>query len=80
MVNNGEGLHGSQFFITLAEDLDYLDGKHTVFGHVVEGMQVLDQLNEVMGDSKDRPLKDILITHTVILDDPFPDPNGLSAS
>lgn len=40
MVNNGENLHGSQFFITLAESLDYLDQQtHTVFGEVVEGLQ-----------------------------------------
>ncbi|CAG2116991.1 unnamed protein product, partial [Medioppia subpectinata] len=77
MVNNGEGLHGSQFFITLSDGLDYLDGVHTVFGHVTEGMDVLDQLNDVLCDNNNKPFKDILITHTVILDDPFPHPNGL---
>lgn len=76
MVNNGEGLHASQFFITLADSLDYLDGKHTVFGHVTEGLEVLDQLNETLCDTENKPFKDILITHTVILEDPFPDPNG----
>ena len=34
MVDNGSGQHGSQFFITLSDDLSYLDGKHTVFGYV----------------------------------------------
>ncbi|XP_054164132.1 peptidyl-prolyl cis-trans isomerase sig-7-like [Oppia nitens] len=77
MVNNGEGLHGSQFFITLADELDYLDGKHTVFGEVAEGMEVLDKFNEVLCDTNHKPYKDILITHTVILDDPFPQPKNL---
>ena len=77
MVNNGEGLHGSQFFITLADNLDYLDTQgHTVFGQVAEGFEILDLLNEVICDSENKPYKDILITHTVILDDPFPHPNG----
>lgn len=34
-ANNGDDMHGSQFFITLADGLDYLDGKHTVFGQVL---------------------------------------------
>lgn len=76
MVNNGEGLHGSQFFFTLNQHLDYLDGIHTVFGHVVEGIDVIIKLNETISDSEMRPYQDVLITHTVILDDPFPDPKG----
>ncbi|KDQ64106.1 hypothetical protein JAAARDRAFT_166075 [Jaapia argillacea MUCL 33604] len=75
-----EGLRGgcgSQFFITLADGIDYLDGKHAVFGHVVEGLETLDKLNEVFVDQDGRPLKDVRIRHVVILDDPFPDPPGL---
>ncbi|KAF4575353.1 Peptidyl-prolyl cis-trans isomerase [Pleurotus pulmonarius] len=68
---------GSQFFITLGDDIDYLDGKHAVFGHVVEGLDTLDKLNEVYVDQEGRPLKDVRIRHVVILDDPFPDPPGL---
>lgn len=74
MVNNGDNLHGSQFFITLSEDLDCLDDNHTVFGYVAEGFDVLDQLNLTICNDSKRPYKDIFITHTVILDDPFPDP------
>ncbi|PVD27997.1 hypothetical protein C0Q70_10574 [Pomacea canaliculata] len=77
MVNNGSGMHGSQFFITLGEDLDYLDGKHTVFGEVAEGFEVLDKLNDAYCDEHHRPYRDIRIYHTVILDDPFDDPRGL---
>lgn len=68
---------GSQFFITLADNIDYLDGKHAVFGHVVEGLETLDKLNDVFVDQSGRPLKDVRIRHVVILDDPFPDPPGL---
>ncbi|KAJ7363665.1 Peptidyl-prolyl cis-trans isomerase-like 4 [Desmophyllum pertusum] len=77
MANNGDNLHGSQFFITLGDDLDYLDGVHTVFGEVVEGFDILDKLNEAICDDEHRPYQDIRINHTVILDDPFDDPSGL---
>lgn len=62
-----EGGCGSQFFITLADNIDYLDGKHAVFGHVVEGLETLDQLNEVYTDQEGRPMKDVRIRHVVIL-------------
>ncbi|KAL6307159.1 cyclophilin-like domain-containing protein [Sparassis latifolia] len=68
---------GSQFFITLADEIDYLDGKHAVFGHVVEGLDTLEKLNEVFTDQEGRPLKDVRIRHVEILDDPFEDPPGL---
>lgn len=68
---------GSQFFITLGDNIDYLDGKHAVFGHVVEGLDTLDKLNEVFTDQEGRPLKDVRIRHIEILDDPFDDPEGL---
>ncbi|XP_020605598.1 peptidyl-prolyl cis-trans isomerase-like 4 isoform X2 [Orbicella faveolata] len=77
MANNGDNLHGSQFFITLGEDLDYLDGVHTVFAEVVEGFDILDKLNDAICDDDNRPYQDIRINHTVILDDPFDDPSGL---
>ncbi|KAI9361044.1 cyclophilin-like domain-containing protein [Pilaira anomala] len=71
------GVSGSQFFITLGDDLDYLDGKYTLFGEVAEGFEVLDKMNEAYCDEKGRPFRDIRIKHTVVLDDPFPDPEGL---
>ncbi|CAH0564884.1 unnamed protein product [Brassicogethes aeneus] len=71
-VGNEEGMIGSQFFFTLGEDLTYLDGKHCVFGEVVEGFEVIEQINESICDKDDRPYQDIRITHTVVLDDPFP--------
>ncbi|KAK3097466.1 hypothetical protein FSP39_009887 [Pinctada imbricata] len=77
MVNNGNNMHGSQFFITLGENLDYLDGKHTVIGEVSEGMDILMQINEAYCDDEHRPYKDIRIYHTIVLDDPYDDPDGL---
>ncbi|KAJ8270767.1 hypothetical protein GJAV_G00119060 [Gymnothorax javanicus] len=77
MVNNGSDQHGSQFLITTGENLDYLDGVHTVFGEVTEGMDVLAKINEVFVDKDFIPFQDIRINHTVILDDPFDDPADL---
>ena len=66
-INGQQGGCGSQFFITLADKIDYLDGKHAVFGHVVEGLDTLDRLNEVFVDQDARPLKDVRIRHVEIL-------------
>lgn len=77
MVSSGENMIGSQFFFTLGTDLISLDDKHVVFGEVVEGFDVLRQLNEVICDDKFRPYKDVRITHTVVLEDPFENPRGL---
>jgi len=80
MVYNGENGHGSQFFFTLCHSLDYLDNVHTVFGEVVEGEEVLVKLNDTICDEKHQPYQDVLITHTVVLDDPFPDIPGIDES
>ncbi|KAJ3323643.1 Peptidyl-prolyl cis-trans isomerase cyp6 [Blyttiomyces sp. JEL0837] len=77
-VTDGIPLAGSQFFITLTDSpLEYLDGRHAVFGQVVEGLEILDSLNSQHVDDEGRPFRDIRIKHTIILDDPFPDPEGL---
>ncbi|GCB68715.1 peptidyl-prolyl cis-trans isomerase-like 4 isoform X1 [Scyliorhinus torazame] len=77
MVNNGSDQHASQFLITAGENVDYLDGVHTVFGEVTEGMDILMKINETFVDKDFCPYQDIRITHTVILEDPFDDPQGL---
>ncbi|XP_075718685.1 peptidyl-prolyl cis-trans isomerase-like 4 isoform X2 [Rhinoderma darwinii] len=77
MVNNGNDQHGSQFLITTGVNLDYLDGVHTVFGEITEGMDVLKKINETFVDKDFVPFQDIRINHTVVLDDPFDDPPGL---
>ncbi|KAK9065513.1 hypothetical protein SSX86_014914 [Deinandra increscens subsp. villosa] len=78
MASAGENLNASQFYITLRDDLDYLDGKKTVFGEVAEGFETLDRINEAYVDDKNRPYKNIRIKHTYILDDPFEDPQQLA--
>ncbi|KAI0560067.1 Peptidyl-prolyl cis-trans isomerase [Gracilaria domingensis] len=70
-------VHGSQFFITLADELEYLDGTHTIIGQVEEGFDVLDKLAEIDVDKNLRPYRVIRIRHTIILHDPFDDPTGL---
>lgn len=67
----------SQFIITLGEETDFLDGKAAIFGKVVEGFDALEKINEAIVDDKGYPLIDIRIKHTVVLDDPYPDPPGL---
>lgn len=70
-------LAASQFIITLSEETDFLDGKAAIFGKVVEGFDALEKINEAIVDEKGYPLIDIRIKHTVILDDPYPDPPAL---
>ncbi|CAH9073647.1 unnamed protein product [Cuscuta epithymum] len=77
MASAGENLNASQFYVTLRDDLDYLDGKHTVFGELAEGIDTLDRINESFVDEKGRPFKNIRVKHTYVLDDPFDDPPQL---
>lgn len=50
---------GSQFFITLGEELLSLDGEHCVFGEIGEGIEIIHKLNEAICDHQHRPYKDI---------------------
>ena len=76
MANDGkEDSNFSQFFITLrGENMDHLDMKHTIFGEVAEGEEILQILNELYCDEDGRPYQDVRIRHTYILEDPFPEP------
>lgn len=68
---------GSQFIVTLGDNTDYLDGKASIFGKVVEGFDVLEKINAAIVDKDGHPLVDIRIKHTVVLDDPYDDPPRL---
>lgn len=70
-------LAASQFLITLGDNVDQLDGKAAIFGEVVEGFDALEKINTAFVDTSGRPLKDIRILHTVVLDDPFDDISGV---
>ena len=66
-AGGSEGTNASQFYITTGLELDSLDGKHTIFGEVSEGLDVLQQINDAFVDDAGRPLQNIRLVCTAFL-------------
>ncbi len=66
MANAGPNTNGSQFFVVTADACPWLDGKHTVFGRVVSGMEVVDAIEGVETDAGDKPRDDVVIERVAL--------------
>jgi len=77
MANAGPNTNGSQFFIVTGPAFPDLDSKHTVFGQVASGMEIVDAISQVERDPNDNPLTPVVITDVVVGSIATPAPDAL---
>jgi len=66
MANAGPNTNGSQFFVVTAEACPWLNGKHTVFGRVTSGMDIVDAISELPTGANDRPREDVVMERVTV--------------
>lgn len=69
MANAGPNTNGSQFFIVTASETPWLDGRHTNFGEVTSGLEVIEKIGKVETGANDKPLKDVVINSIQIIEE-----------
>src|SRR6059058_4556584 len=67
MANAGPNTNGSQFFVVTTDAAPWLEGKHTVFGRVTDGMDAVDAISALERDARDRPREDVVIERVELI-------------